>query len=114
MDDDIALLSKHAERLATFVDMLDTRLEGQDQVDPALSRSLKECYDACNICLQDFGALSTKYSRSPGTKPKGMRERWEAALTHFHYPLQKKRFEDLEAKMQTFQYQLLARLQLLN
>ncbi|KAF4900976.1 hypothetical protein CGCF415_v009888 [Colletotrichum fructicola] len=114
MDDDIALLSKHAERLATFVKMLDTRLEGQDQVDPALSRSLKECYDACNICLQDFRALSTKYSRNPGTKPKGMRERWEAALTHFHYPLQKKRFEDLEAKMETFRFQLSARLQLLN
>ncbi|KAF5483485.1 hypothetical protein CGCF413_v014546 [Colletotrichum fructicola] len=48
------------------------------------------------------------------TKPKGMRERWEAALTHFHYPLQKKRFEDLEAKMETFRFQLSARLQLLN
>ncbi|KAF5502046.1 hypothetical protein CGCA056_v014743 [Colletotrichum aenigma] len=93
----IWLYSASMQRLATFVEMLDTRLEGQDQVDPALSRSLKECYDACNIFLHDVGALSTKYSRSPGTKPKGMRERWEAALTHFHYPLQKKRFEDLEA-----------------
>ncbi|KAL3294963.1 Ankyrin repeat protein [Colletotrichum asianum] len=93
MDDDIALLSKHAERLATFVEMLDTRLEGQD---PALSRSLKECYDACNICLQDFGALtqSTLEVQEPSSK--------------------KKRFEDLEAKMETFRYQLLARLQLLN
>ncbi|KAF4815164.1 hypothetical protein CGCSCA5_v007191 [Colletotrichum siamense] len=31
MNDDIALLKKHAERLATLVEMLYTRLEGQDR-----------------------------------------------------------------------------------
>ncbi|KAK2750197.1 hypothetical protein CKAH01_17967 [Colletotrichum kahawae] len=114
MDEDVALHTQHADRLHTFVDMLSSRFDGHNEADPALFRSLQECYQACNSCLQDFGALNRKYSRDPGSKPKGMRKRWEAALAHFHYPLQKKRFEDLEAEMEKFRSEISVRLQLLN
>ncbi|KAK1848452.1 hypothetical protein CCHR01_08914 [Colletotrichum chrysophilum] len=114
MDEDITLHIQHADRLRAFVEMLRSRFDGQNEVDPALSGSLQECYQACNICLQDFGALKRKFSRDPGPKPKGIRKRWEAALAHFHYPLQKKRFEDLEAEMEKFRVDISLRLQLLN
>ncbi|KAL0932909.1 uncharacterized protein CTRU02_211872 [Colletotrichum truncatum] len=111
-DDDIRLLSQDAERLESFLQMLDIRLKSGSQIDLTLKNALDECYSACNLCMQDFKVLSTKYSR-PQTI-QGLKQHGKAAVRHLQYPFQKDRFDVLKAQMQEFHIALSSCLLLLN
>ncbi|KAK1526040.1 uncharacterized protein CCOS01_08458 [Colletotrichum costaricense] len=97
-DIDIINLKNHAQRLDSFLQLVQTRFQASHQVDSALSLSLQNCFDACQGCVREFEALSKKQSRSTG--PKGLKEHGKDASRHLQYPFQKAKFDRLRAELQ--------------
>ncbi|KAK1723857.1 uncharacterized protein BDZ83DRAFT_780174 [Colletotrichum acutatum] len=109
---DIINLKSHAQRLDSFLQLVQTRLQASHQVDSALSASLKNCFGACQGCIQEFENLAKKQTRPPG--PRGFKEYGKDATRHLQYPFQKTKFEKLKAEMQEFYTAMTNYLLLLN
>ncbi|EXF80288.1 hypothetical protein CFIO01_08525 [Colletotrichum fioriniae PJ7] len=99
-DTDIINLKNHAQRLDSFLQLVQTRLEASHQVDSALSESLKNCFGACQGCIQEFESLAKKQNRPLG--PKGLKEYGKDAARHLQYPFQKAKFDRLKAEIEEF------------
>ncbi|TQN65544.1 hypothetical protein CSHISOI_09883, partial [Colletotrichum shisoi] len=111
-DVDILLLGQHAERLEAFLQLIKSRTGGAVVVDHSLSNSFRECFTACDVCLQDFNTLSAKYSQ-PSATP-GLRERGKTFIRQLQYSFQKDKFDGLRSQMEDFRSAFLSLLLLVN
>lgn len=111
-DFDLINLTEHAQRLDSFLQLIQTRLQASHRIDSALSMSLKNCFDASQGCIQEFESLTKKQTRSPG--PREVKEYRKDAARHLLYPLQKAKFDRLKTEMQGFYTAMTSYLLLLN
>ncbi|KAJ0167662.1 hypothetical protein CTA2_1277 [Colletotrichum tanaceti] len=111
-DVDILLLGRHAERLEAFLQLIKSRADGAVAVDHSLSNSFRECFAACDVCLQDFRTLGAKYSRLSAAQ--GLRERGKTVVRQLQYPFQKDKFDSLRSQMEDFRSAFLSLLLLMN
>ncbi|KAF5497017.1 hypothetical protein CGCS363_v008060 [Colletotrichum siamense] len=111
-DSEILALSRHAKELETFLDMIESRMKAYSEVDQALATTLEDCHATCNMCLQDFAALNTKYAR-PKAVPS-FRKQGKAFVRQIQFPFQKDKFDGLRSQMLQFQKALSSCLILMN
>ncbi|UQC84390.1 uncharacterized protein CLUP02_09887 [Colletotrichum lupini] len=111
-DFDLINLTEHAQRLDSFLQLIQTRLQASHHIDSALSMSLRNCFDACQGCIQEFEILAKEQTRSRG--PRELKEYGKDAARHLLYPLQKAKFDRLKAEMQGFYTAMTSYLLLLN
>lgn len=62
-DSEILAIGQHANKLRAFLYLIESRMKGNSQVDQSLATTFEDCHATCTLCLQDFAALNTKYSR---------------------------------------------------
>lgn len=111
-DSEILALSRHARELESFLDMIESRMKAYSEVDQTLATTLKDCHATCNMCLQDFAALNTKYARPKAGS--GFRKQGKAFVRQLQFPFHKDKFDGLRSHMLGFQKALSSCLLLLN
>ncbi|KAF3808404.1 hypothetical protein GCG54_00013043 [Colletotrichum gloeosporioides] len=109
---EILALSQHAKRLEAFLHMIEGRMKEKSQVDQPLAATFEDCHVTCTICLQEFTALNTKYSRPKA--PSGLRQQGKAFVRQLQFPFQKDKFDSIKSQMLEFQNALSTYLLLLN
>ncbi|KAF4814367.1 hypothetical protein CGCSCA5_v007871 [Colletotrichum siamense] len=111
-DSEILALSQHAKRLDALLHLIESRMKGSFQVDQSLATTFEDCYATCNVCLQDFAALNTKYARPK--PPSGFRKQGKAFVRQLQFPFHKDKLDSLRSQMLEFQNALSNCLLLLN
>ncbi|KAI1080734.1 hypothetical protein F5B20DRAFT_92881 [Whalleya microplaca] len=108
-DADLSQLTRHAQKLESFLSMVDNRTAspGQD-----IDNSLQGCRDACNACLRDFKRLNAKYTHSRSSQT--FKERSRKLAHDLRYPFDKGKMEYFRSQLQDFYIELLGYLQLIH
>ncbi|KAH7008767.1 hypothetical protein EDB80DRAFT_872565 [Ilyonectria destructans] len=108
---DLLVLGQHAERLRTFLRHLEERQQGT-VTNSALKSSINECLGACNMCLQEFGTFSDKYSQQPPIP--SLKSQGKSVVRKLQYPFQRNMFEFFKQQMHEFQFALSSQILLMN
>ncbi|KAF4849745.1 hypothetical protein CGCSCA4_v004332 [Colletotrichum siamense] len=111
-DSEILAIGQHANELRAFLYLIESRMKGNSQVDQSLATTFENCHATCTLCLQDFAALNTKYTRPKAVS--GFRKQGKAFVRQLQFPFHKDKFDGLKSQMLEFQNALSSCLLLLN
>ncbi|KAF5520105.1 hypothetical protein CGCA056_v008645 [Colletotrichum aenigma] len=111
-DSEILAIGQHANKLRAFLYLIESRMKGNSQVDQSLATTFEDCHATCTLCLQDFAALNTKYTRPKAVS--GFRKQGKAFVRQLQFPFHKDKFDGLKSQMLEFQNALSSCLLLLN
>ncbi|KAF7553586.1 hypothetical protein G7Z17_g3485 [Cylindrodendrum hubeiense] len=110
-NDDLLLLGQQAERLRTFLRLLEERQQGQ-ATGSDLKSSINECLGACGQCLQELNNFSDKHSQQAPFS--SLKSHGRSVIRKFQYPFQKDTFEFFRRQMHEFQFALSSQILLMN